>query len=115
MILQRYIRLARMENGGSTMKPRKTFQVADLREQINSMLLNTKDEYIEGREWSCSILEDVLHKTGNYNGFWYLDSKDMEKSKDGTTVGIREKNGKCSFEFTDSTRRYYFAKNLSRH
>jgi hypothetical protein len=51
---------------------RKTFDVTAMREAVNRQLARPEvsEEYRKGM---CSILEHVLHETGNYNGYNYVD------------------------------------------
>ena len=51
---------------------RKTIKVTEVKEMINGMLAS---EYSSNEEKSvlCLALEDILHRTGNYQGFGYLN------------------------------------------
>jgi hypothetical protein len=55
---------------------RKTLTVDDLRRTVNSMIavhqVNCPDDTAK-REGLIAVLEFVLHDTGNYKGFRYLD------------------------------------------
>jgi len=51
----------------------KTFKVADLLEKVNHSL-SSKEVPEESKYGMCSILESVLHSTGNYAGFFYVDT-----------------------------------------
>jgi len=53
---------------------RKTIDVADLRNYVNSMLKdsNNEPESAAGRAALATLLERVLMNTGNYRGFAYL-------------------------------------------
>lgn len=87
---------------------RKTISVEQLKNQVNKMLKHSYDK--EDRSLLILLLEDVLHSTDNYDGFSYLNHRDMRQSEHGTTVGIGDQNpdGTFSFENTDRTRvRYY--------
>lgn len=71
---------------------RKMFQVDALRTNVNSMLAGSTCSPAE-RIGMASVLESVLHDTGNYRGFRYLDAKFDE-------------NGVC-FSGDESRRGYY--------
>jgi|TARA_R110000851_G_scaffold230898_10_gene383775 hypothetical protein len=89
----------------------KTFNVQALKDSINHSLVHGMDDQVEMRRGQCAALEFVLHESGNYSGFNYLDAKSMESSRFGTTVGVHEFNdavGRWNFENTDDTRRYYY-------
>ena len=73
----------------------KTFKVKDLVEQINSRLKNSTCSS-EARFGMISVLESVLHETGNYHGFNYLE-----------TVWGSDGNAES---FGDESRRYYYYK-----
>ncbi len=51
--------------------PRKTFDVKEFKEIINSRLALTTLTQTEKIGY-CSILEQVLQETGNYQGFGYI-------------------------------------------
>ena len=90
---------------------RKTFNVEELKTLVNGVCLNTKDEDIDFRNGQIVILDHVLHSTGTYHGYNYLDAHDMESSRDGTTVGVKEfdeVSARWNFEGTDDTRRVYY-------
>lgn len=55
---------------------RKTITVADLVAKTNRMIAASKENIphdTEGRLALCTLIESVLHDTGNYRGFQYLD------------------------------------------
>jgi len=92
---------------------RKTIDVEVLKDTINLTLLNSADDYQDGREALINMIERVLMSTSNYGGYGYLDVADMESSDQGTTVGINELRGESlpmdkRFEGTDHTRVKYF-------
>jgi hypothetical protein len=90
---------------------RKTTKVADVLKLVNDILKNSKDSLVPQREGQALVLEQILHSTGNYHGFRYLDANDMKTSSIGTTVGVREFNGQTkrwNFDKTDRTRVQYF-------
>lgn len=56
---------------------RKTIEVGKILKLANHVLANpnsTPDE----REGICSMIETVLFETGNYNGYRYLDTDEIE-------------------------------------
>lgn len=67
---------------------RKTIDVEYVKKFVNDFLLNSADEQTVKRLAYCTILEELLHQTGNYKGFTYLTGINMETSEHGTTVGI---------------------------
>lgn len=88
---------------------RKTISVETIKSMVNDVLLNSEDNYKEGRESLTFFLERVLMNSGNYKGFRYLHVADMKESEYGTTLGI---NDTCDenekFKNTDHTRVRYF-------
>lgn len=87
--------------------PRKTVKVSELRDRVNGALL-AKDSSLwlrapgKDRELTpaealrmgmISVLESVLHETGNYRGFGY---QEMRRTEDG------------EYEIADETRRVYY-------
>ena len=58
------------------MAKRKTFCVEEFKQSINRMLAGSVISP-EERKSMIIILEDVLMQTGNYNGFRYLNEKEV--------------------------------------
>ena len=58
---------------------KKTHPVADLLAFANYQLART-DEFatVDFKAGICSMIERVLHDTGNYEGFGFLDHSDCE-------------------------------------
>ena len=54
---------------------RKTIDVGTLLARANQILASQNTTQQE-REMMCGFIEGVLHETGNYRGFRYLDSED---------------------------------------
>ena len=75
---------------------RKTFKVKDLVDKMNSRLENSTCSP-EARFGMISVLESILHETGNYAGFNYLESGEVGES------GYVE-------SFGDESRRFYYYK-----
>jgi hypothetical protein len=89
---------------------RKTISVADIKDRINSFLLNSPDSEKVSRESMIKILEEILMDTDNYHGFQYLSKIDMNKSDSGISVGINlieSTNFEKQFIDTDHTRVRY--------
>jgi hypothetical protein len=94
------------------MMKRKTFDVDNFRRQINNMLAASTCP-AEGRKSLQIILEDVLMKTGNYNGFRYLNESAVpEGHLPGINSSAFDKEPNPSpealFQGTDNTRVFYF-------
>lgn len=96
------------------MKSRKTIAVEDLKATINDSLRDSVDRDQGGREALMNLLENILHDTGNYNGFGYLSAESMEKSVSGVSVGIGPfvsgsvEDLRARFDNTDHTRVVFF-------
>lgn len=86
---------------------RKTFNVEAFRDKVNWRLKNcTLSD--DGLSTLCQALEDVLHDTGNYNGFRFLSVNEVPF---GCLPGIRNSdNPDYSVWFVDVSdfRRKYF-------
>jgi len=89
---------------------RKTLKVEDLRVKINSMLADSTCTP-DVRQGMIHVLESTLHETGNYNGFNYLEKRDV---KEGQLPGVNmNEDGTLPdyvtrFKNTDDTRRAYY-------
>jgi hypothetical protein len=62
----------------------KTVKVSHLVEQVNRMLKLSTCTDVE-RLVMCTVLEAVLHNTGNYAGYTYLDTEDGTPYAEGVT------------------------------
>ena len=91
---------------------RKTVEVELMRKKANKMLAQSGIGSSPEFRWGVILMiEDMLHATGNYNGFRYLDNFEVadgvlpgvRRGEDGDTLSYEER-----FENTDETRRYYF-------
>lgn len=103
-------------------RKRKTFNVEQFKAEINYWLLHSRDDQRGERRGNASALENVLHATGNYRGFGYLNAKDMENSEYGSVYsrGINtlpkpaedyeDVNERATLWFTgtDDSRRHYY-------
>jgi len=56
---------------------RKTVRVDRVREMTNDYLAHA-DSTVDGREAVANILESLLFETGQYAGFRYLDTAEIE-------------------------------------
>ena len=56
---------------------RKTVEVGTLLHRLNYFLANDKG-LPEEREVMCTFVEGILHDTGNYEGYRYLDTDEIE-------------------------------------
>jgi hypothetical protein len=73
---------------------RKTFNVGDFLWKVNFRLEHSKPEQLFERQEAASLLESVLHATGNYKGFTFLN---MVHNPGGMSPTI-----------PDDSRRFYF-------
>lgn len=87
---------------------RKTLKVDDLKQYVNDFLFHSANEVKEAREAMCVMLEEMLRKTENYNGFQYISRVEMQKSNRGSSFGIESETDGNKFVGTDRTRRRYF-------
>ena len=92
------------------MTKRKTIKVAELVEVVNEMLLNSTADAIDYRQGMIAMISDVLHRTGNYNGFRYLTSGEVKCCPPGINYvdGMPHPDEEARFKGTDSTRVQYF-------
>ncbi len=93
----------------STTSSKKTIKVDTCRTLINQQLASSTDSP-DYRLGLMHILENMLHLTGNYNGFRYLDQREVP---DNHLPGIRWTkdvlgNVDPSFHDTDNTRVFYY-------
>ena len=57
------------------MKKRKALKIKDLVAITNHYLANSHANHVEQRKSIAEVVGNILHDTGNYNGFNYLDSE----------------------------------------
>jgi hypothetical protein len=82
----------------------KTFRVEELRGLVNYSLANSVEEQTQEMAGMIAILEQVLHDSGNYHGFTYLEQREVPPN---CIPGIRpEQDDK--FENTNQFRRKYY-------
>jgi len=92
-------------------KSRKTTEVKKLVEMANNMILNSTDDSIGYRQGIMLFIENILHETGNYNGFGYLSLNDLQKAHSEYKIpGINDPNDEYEerFKNTDRTRVHYY-------
>ena len=89
---------------------KKTIKIDQLREHVNTSLKISTDTP-DMRQGKILLLEAILHLTGNYNGYRFLQQEEVPKGQlpgiriDSDSDGITELN---PFFNTDPTRvRYY--------
>jgi hypothetical protein len=98
---------------------RKTISVERVKEMVNDMILHTPDDKKIGREALGMLLENILHETGNYQGYNMLTPNMMKESKNGCSVGINDfdfskndltwkEENEIKFNNTDHTRVFYY-------
>jgi hypothetical protein len=56
---------------------RKTIEVGTLLHRLNYFLAS-ENSTADEREVMCTFIEGVLHDTGNYRGYRYLDTAEIE-------------------------------------
>mgnify|MGYP000544678174 CR=1 FL=1 len=61
---------------------RKTVDVGTLLYRLNYFLKNDKGS-VDEREVMCSFVEGILHDTGNYEGYRYLDAREYAGEAEG--------------------------------
>lgn len=61
---------------------RKTVDVGTLLYRLNYFLKNDRGS-VDEREVMCSFVEGILHDTGNYEGYRYLDAREYEGESEG--------------------------------
>lgn len=87
---------------------RKTFSVTEIRDSVNYLLAHNEtragqapEEAVAFRMGAASVLEKILHDTGNYRGFGYLDSEVVPD-------WARREDGKVLRDGYDDSRRIYY-------
>jgi hypothetical protein len=90
------------------MAKKKNVTIEEIKARINSTLLHSVDDVKEHRIGLCLFLEKLLHDTGNYKGYSYLNNHDMATSRYGRTPGIVYGENKAEHKCHDPSRRQYF-------
>lgn len=98
------------------MEKRRTIEVRRVLELVNTYLATqakiraegeSEDYYRGMRQGHASLLGKILHDTGNYEGFTYLDATEVPKGElPGIIRNPRVPEG--PHEFPDESRRMYF-------
>lgn len=65
------------------MNTRKTFEVKKLIKMINAFNERSDIDQDEARKTGNAILNSILHDTGNYHGFRYLNVKEAMANEPG--------------------------------
>jgi hypothetical protein len=77
------------------MKNKKTFDVQVFKQYVNEQLTRTDNYATEGfKSGLCVVLEEILHSTGNYNGYndlYWLEEGCKKWWDDGQTEVWDEK------------------------
>ena len=83
----------------------KTVRIDTVITEVNKMLsLSTCSKQV--REGMISVLELCLHETNNYNGFRYLEKREVPiNEKPGI---VFDETGNQNHVFPDETRRKYY-------
>ena len=100
------------------MSKRKTISVAEVAYTVNNILQDSAyddDRHRQYRMGMCVLLEDILHKTGNYKGYRYLlESEVPPDCRPGVNYEVNTQGHfvPCEdyerrFFDTDETRRQY--------
>ena len=103
---------------------RKTISVEFVKDEINATLARSADSESERRWGMMAVLEKILHESGNYSGFRYLEVDEINGAVPGINkidtylypelrdVLSPEYDGdmayRVKFEGTDRTRVRYF-------
>lgn len=96
------------------MAKKKTFAVTEMVDLANGILKNSKGESKERRIGTMLLLEEILHRTGNYNGFRYLLADECEGlpgvnyARNDKGMMMPDPDIDKRFANTDSTRVMYF-------
>ena len=92
------------------MSKRKTIAIVELVKTVNEMLKSSAPEAAAVRQGMMLVLEETLHRSGNYRGFRYLLAEEV-----AGRPGINYLNGlphpdlAVRFADTDRTRVAYYA------
>lgn len=95
------------------MPRRTTVKLRNLIDDVNGRILHTPDDMRAERLALASLLETQLMNAGVYSGYCYLTDRDMNKSKNGKSVGaIMDETGKVTEIPDDSRRAYFYGRHL---
>lgn len=92
---------------------KKTINVQAMKDDINKALKNSEYVTPDYRQGLISCIENILHSTGNYNGFRYLSKDEVPDGEEsGININVMTnlpfESMDMKFSNTDETRRYYF-------
>lgn len=89
---------------------RKTFDVSEFVDTVNQILKDSKADAAERRYGVMTVVEHVLHSTGNYRGFRYLLADEIAEGQPGVNYvdGHPHPDPVQRFANTDCTRVMYF-------
>ena len=87
--------MARRSNGSA--KKRKNVPVAWVIKLGNDFLRHSENSLVNERRGVASLMSQILHDTGNYRGFNYLESANVRNA------------GTADLSIEDETRCYYYA------
>ena len=95
------------------MRKRKTVEIDEIKNHINTIL--SLDGMGKEYRWGViQVLSNLLHNTGNYQGWRYLSNNDIAAAGLKYTPGIRYDADNNLLEYderfknTDETRRQYY-------
>lgn len=89
------------------MRNRTTFNVADLLWKVNFFLKNSKPEQVAERLANANLLSSILHDTGNYKGFGYLEQTVVDNFAFSTDVN----HSTTRISLGDESRMVYYVSN----
>lgn len=88
---------------------RKTIEVEKIKEFVNKGLAESIDGKYVDSQWRyglCSMLEQILHETDNYKGYWNLRGDEVpEGQKPGI---IFDESPAHNHQYPDDSRRRYY-------
>jgi len=85
---------------------RKTLNVEQFKNKCNQILAESDKNVNEMRVGVIVALEEALRMTGNYQGFQYLEKRQVRDGRPG--IRSYDKSHEENFKDTDDTRRRYF-------
>lgn len=89
--------------------PRKTIKVEQIKDLVNQSLANSVDGNYITPQWRfglCFMLEQILHDTDNYKGYWALRENEVPL---GQKPGIIfDESSDQNHQYPDDSRRRYY-------
>ena len=91
------------------MRQRLTIRVSDVIEEVNQMNKISTCDRDKRIGWNV-LASDILHKTGNYNGYRHLCQVEVPKGQLAGVIDTRRKTeaGATVWEFPDDSRIQYY-------